>query len=301
MAEKLKGTVFISKRLLEHPVWTNDPTSYGHAWVDLILLANDQPRTAFVHGEPIPLNRGQLIRSVRVLMQRWQRSDKWVISFLKFCVDQTMITVDSNRRRTIITVINYDAYNTLDSHTEGDTEGDTEAVTDSHTEADRKVETGIGSGKVEAKPQQMQAFAEVPSEAEVLEFARSYHGDIARGIPASIPEGWALSWFAFRSGGNSWPKKWRDSLLAAFKADWVSGHPKARGRMVPTVAKKNAAGRSPAQERFELGRELEELTERIDAAYDCNTRPDARDQARERELKKLLAAMDAVQTQGPTS
>ena len=289
MAENLQGRVVLTKRLLNHAVWGRDPASYGQAWVDLILLANDQPRTVFIHSEAVALERGQLAWSIQSLEKRWKRSGEWIAGFLKFCVSETMLLVDSNRRRTIITVVNYEAYNP--------------AVTVSEPESDteQKGETGIGSGKGEAKPQQMQAFAEVPSEAEILEFARSYHGDIARGIPASIPEGWALSWFAFRSGGNSWPKKWRDSLLAAFKADWVSGHPKARGRMVPTVAKKNAAGRSPAQERFELGRELEELTERIDAAYDCNTRPDARDQARERELKKLLAAMDAVQTQGPTS
>lgn len=134
-------------------------------------------------------------------------------------------------------------------------------------------------------------FAEVPDEAEVLAFAAAWPGDLARGIPAGIPEAWTLGWFRWRTDRNVWPKKWRDDFTRRFLEDWIAGNAKARGHVAP-AGKKNggvqAGGRSPAQARFELSRELEEVQERLDAHHENSTKPSAKDVAREKELKKLI-------------
>ena len=281
------GNITINKRLRDHPVWDRDPACYGRAWVDLIALANDAPRTTFIHGEPVCLNRGQLAWSQRALEKEWQRSGEWVSRFLKFCEEQTMITVETNKRRTVITIVNYDVYNPSVTVSETDTEPAAEPVSETDTEPAQKGETGIGIGKGEANPQQKHAFAEMPSEAEVLSFGLAYPGDLARGIPPQIPEAWTLGWFAFKSGGN-FPKKWRENLVASFRADWVAGLPKARGGLNKKNAAASPSGRTPAQVRFELSRELEGIEERLDALHEVGAQPSKADEGRAKELKRLI-------------
>lgn len=65
--------------------------------------------------------------------------------------------------------------------------------------------------------------AVVPAEAEVLAFARAWSGEMSRGIPPVMPEGWVLSWLAWRLGETAppFPRDWRADLTRRFTADWV--------------------------------------------------------------------------------
>jgi hypothetical protein len=289
----LKGSITIDRRLLDHDVWNRDPACYRGAWIDLIALANDEDRVTTIHGEPVPLKRGQLAWSQRRLEQRWMRSEPWVKAFLKFCQDQTMITVDANRRRTIITVINYEVYNPrktgTDLGTDVGTEQVTETGTDLGTDVGQKGETGRGSRKGEGNPPKNEVFAETPSERELIEFGRAFPGDISRGIPAQIPEPWILGWVASQRGPE-WAKKWREKMRLNFVSDWLAGYAKARASM-PAPEKKSAAGpdgRTPAQRRYDLSKELEAVKGRLDDEHYTGRQPNAADVRRESELEKML-------------
>ena len=177
MSELLQGNVTVNKRLRRHPVWLREPFSYGQAWVDLLLLANDAPRTATVHGESFVMERGQLCWSQRALEREWNRSGEWVKRFLTFCQDEAMLKMDATPRRTIISILNYDAYNTLSTVTEPETDTDAGTV----TEPGRNLETGRGKGNLE-RGTRAGDFSEAPEEAEILEFAGSWTGDTARAI-----------------------------------------------------------------------------------------------------------------------
>ena len=63
----------------------------------------------------------------------------------------------------------------------------------------------------------------VPAEAEVLAFGRDWPGDMVRAIPARMPEGWVLSWLAWRMGDSAppFPRDWQSDLVRRFTADWV--------------------------------------------------------------------------------
>lgn len=65
-----------------------------------------------------------------------------------------------------------------------------------------------------------------------MEFAKAWPGDLARGIPAGIPEGWVLSWCNWRmgEGAPAFPRNWRKDLVDRFVADWVKKRPDARAR-----------------------------------------------------------------------
>jgi hypothetical protein len=63
---------------------------------------------------------------------------------------------------------------------------------------------------------------------------------------------------------------------------WMAGKKNGNG---PT------AGRTPAQARFELSRQLDEVAERVDAAYDGAMEPDPKDVVMEKKLRAELAAL----------
>ena len=126
---------------------------------------------------------------------------------------------------------------------------------------------------------------EAPSKAEVVEFAAQYPGDLARGIPAVIRDVWSLDWIRYKVSSGTLEKKWREKMVLDWVRDWTNGHPKARGQKNAGI---QAGGRTPAQARFELSRELEDLQERLNAAYETNVEPRHADVQREKELKKLI-------------
>ena len=287
----LRGNIIISRRLREHAIWQRP--DYGWAWVDLLMLANNRDGTKHLNGEFVDVKRGQLLWSLRSLEKEWNKSGEWLTGFLKFCKDQNMVKIDSNRRRTIITVLNYEAYNPSVTETETDTEtvSVTETETDTLTEqkGERRKEKEKGERATPPKKPENEGFSELPNESEILSFAEGYAGDLARGIPAHFPPRWSSDWLRYKlANPATFPKKWREKMLSDFVSDFVSGHPKARG--VELGGKKNGAAgtRSPAQARFEMSRELEELQVKLDACHENDVAPNPRDKAREKELIKAL-------------
>lgn len=127
--------------------------------------------------------------------------------------------------------------------------------------------------------------AHLPSEDEVLTAAQSYAGNLARGVPGPIPTRWALDWFAAALETGRLNARWATVLRLRFEADWLGGHPKAC-----LVQEKNAPanGRSPAQARYEMQKELSSLRARNEARRQSWIEPDPVDEARERELEGML-------------
>lgn len=297
MATMLQGGITLVKRLRQNPVWQRH--DYGYCWVDLLMLANDEPRETFVQGEKIALQRGQLAWSLRSLEKEWKKSGEWLTRFLSFLTDEGMITVDSNRRRTIITILNYEAYNPAKTVTDTDTETGSKA----DTETEQKGEVGKGNGKGErASAPPPESFSEIPDDKTIQSFCGDYR-DAARGVNHGIGEVWWRGWLANLSrSSRPFPSNWKRALTTAFTADLVARHPKAIAALtgtteVPTTGnpenKKNAATRSPAQARFEVSRELEAVSERLDACHEIGAQPDAKDLQREKELKKQLKELGA--------
>lgn len=248
---ELSGKIKVSKRIRNHPVWLREPASYGQAWIDLLLLANDQPRRVVINGESIELKRGQLAWSIRTLEREWNRSRDWIDRFLQFCKDETMLLVDSTRRRTVITILNYEAYQTSEPQTDLETEHETEHETAPPTVHQQKVELGIGRGNSDPLP------VEIPSDADVEAFCRDFK-DLQRGIEG-IPEVWWSGWVASRVSMQSFPRDWKRALVLAHRSDWLNpgspGHAKARFNISANA--QNASGeKKPARERGEILQEL---------------------------------------------
>lgn len=69
----------------------------------------------------------------------------------------------------------------------------------------------------------------VPTEEDVLAWARAWPGMPTAGIPPAIPDAWVLGWFEYRTRAGQPPlADWRREAALRFRSDWMSGHPRAR-------------------------------------------------------------------------
>jgi len=115
-----------------------------------------------------------------------------------------------------------------------------------------------------------------------------------------MPEAWTLGWYAAR---KFWPKKWREKMALNFRSDWIAGYAKARGQRAEGGGQKRTGpggagrpdGRTVAQARFELSRELAAVRERLDAQHDLGQEPEGGDRRREKEIEQLLKELDLCQ------
>jgi len=267
----LAGAVRIHKRVRCNKVWQREPFTYGQAWIDLLLLAVDAssaPQEVWSRGEQITLQLGQVGWSVAALAAEWQRSREWVMGFLKWCQQERMIAQKSDGRGTVITILNYEAYQ-------------------SDTAAPARKKAG-------GKPLQ----PEIPADEVLAQFFAEFR-DVARGVEG-IPEVWWRGWVASRLNARKWPEDWQRAAAMAFLADVQAGHPKALAWTGAGLKNRagyerdvRVSGLTPAQRRFELSRELEEVKARLDACHQSSIQPEAADVRREKELEKAMKELNA--------
>lgn len=75
---------------------------------------------------------------------------------------------------------------------------------------------------------------EWPSQVDVLREAKSYPGNMAKGILALIPEAWADGWWGFQTFRvQKFAPDWKAQMRWHFERDWVNGNPQARGLAAP--------------------------------------------------------------------
>ena len=126
--------------------------------------------------------------------------------------------------------------------------------------------------------------AEIPTEAEFL----------GAFMAEGIPEDFLRSRYAWFEGNNAWLdgkgrlKNWR-VLVRSWWAGQRSAWGPQGGGATGGLEKNSARPMSAAQRLYLLDAELEEVQARLDTAHALNAPPDAKDVARERELKKTRA------------
>jgi len=106
------GYVKLYRALSESDLWLAEPFTKGQAWVDLILAANFRDRVAYISGQEIPVNRGQLAWSEVTLSKRWKWSRGKVRRFLKLLKNDAKITQQSEQYTSLITICNYEKFQT---------------------------------------------------------------------------------------------------------------------------------------------------------------------------------------------
>lgn len=105
-----EGYIKLHRQLQDCWIWTEDRFSRGQAWVDMILMANHSDKKVIFKEGIITVERGQFITSIRKLADRWQWSVNTVRKFLTILESDGMITRESNSKRTVICITQYEKY-----------------------------------------------------------------------------------------------------------------------------------------------------------------------------------------------
>ena len=108
-----KGYILLNRQIENHWLWTDKPFSRGQAWIDLILMANYRDSTVVLKGKVIKVKRGQLLRSLDFLADRWGWSVKKVRRFLDQLKGQAQVTAKGIPQGTLITIENYTKWQAL--------------------------------------------------------------------------------------------------------------------------------------------------------------------------------------------
>ena len=123
-----KGWISLHRRIRNHWIWQEKPFDKRSAWIDLLMEVNHKDNKFLLGNELVEVPRGSTITSIRQLCDRWQWSNTKVTTFLKLLKEDGMIDFKSDKKKTVITIANYDSYQgikdteTTQERHEGDTE-----------------------------------------------------------------------------------------------------------------------------------------------------------------------------------
>lgn len=140
--ENSGGWIKLHRKLLSNPVWLREPFTAGQAWVDLLLLANHKPGVIWKRGIMVPLERGQVGHSATTLAARWRWSRGRVNRFIRDLkmmqqIEPTMGPQNKNVT-SLISIINYDLYQTGEPQTEPQMEPQAEPQADRRRYTNKK-------------------------------------------------------------------------------------------------------------------------------------------------------------------
>jgi len=103
---------------MDHPAFKNEPYTEREAWEWLISEARYESRTLCIIGQPVTLERGQISHSHRFLAQKWGWNPSKTLRFLKKLEKWSMIEAQSEAGQNIITICNYNKYQTTEKENE---------------------------------------------------------------------------------------------------------------------------------------------------------------------------------------
>lgn len=108
---KNKGWVRLFRQIEDNPLWLLEPFTKAQAWIDLFLNANHKEGVINIRGNIIKIERGQLGWSELTMAKRWKWSKGKVRRFLKILETEQQIIQQKDRYlTTIITILNYENY-----------------------------------------------------------------------------------------------------------------------------------------------------------------------------------------------
>jgi hypothetical protein len=107
----MSGWIKIHRKIKDHWIFTERRVySKFEAWNYILLSCAFEDRRIMTGTHLIDVKRGQLITTEAILMDRFQWSKSKLRTFLKILIDDEMIIRESDRKKTILTVVKYEDY-----------------------------------------------------------------------------------------------------------------------------------------------------------------------------------------------
>lgn len=136
-AASQNGWIKLHRSIMSH--WVYESYEMQHYWIDLLFLVNHKAKKYPVNKKLVTIEAGQRLTSLRKLADRWDIDKNTVKKVLDTFQKDGMITIENKFGGTVITVVNYRAYQGSKGDfrdTDSDTLSDTLSYTDSDTVTD---------------------------------------------------------------------------------------------------------------------------------------------------------------------
>lgn len=110
----MTGYVRAERDRFKHHLFRAGPWCRGYAWDWMVAQAAWRDHTADINGKTVVLKRGQFYSSVRFMAEKFGWSKSSVDRFLTRLKTETMIGTDTGTGQLVITICNYEKYQTAD-------------------------------------------------------------------------------------------------------------------------------------------------------------------------------------------
>lgn len=112
----MEGWISLHRKLL-NASWFSK-SDYVHLWIYLLLKANYQDKEIFVGNEKVLIKRGQLLTSRNKLAGVVHVNENKIYRILKCFENEHQIAQHKTHKYTVITILNYDAYQKVEQDIE---------------------------------------------------------------------------------------------------------------------------------------------------------------------------------------
>lgn len=134
-----EGWIKLSRAIVNTDGYFGEKFTRTMCWIDLLLLANWKDTTLYVRGNAVKVKRGQVAISLKKLAERWGLSINTVKARLLRMISDGQIDIQTSHVITIISIVNYDRYQTSDMQTDMQTDTQTDMQTDMQTDNIRRI------------------------------------------------------------------------------------------------------------------------------------------------------------------
>ncbi len=138
----MQGWIKIHRILRNHWLYEEKREfSRLEAWLDLLLEVNHADNKFLLGIELVEVKAGQTVTSIRKLCHRWRWSNSKVVHFLNLLQKDGMVQLESDTKKTTITIVNYGFYQSNSNLiTTQKSQLDTASQTEKHTNKNVKNE-----------------------------------------------------------------------------------------------------------------------------------------------------------------
>src|SRR5690625_1058190 len=111
-----QGWIKLHRKIKSHWLYTEKRKfSKYEAWLDLLMMANHRETKVVLGNEVVTLQKGEFITSELKLMEAWGWGKSRTRNFLKLLEEDGMIKKVADRKKTTITICNYNVYHESES------------------------------------------------------------------------------------------------------------------------------------------------------------------------------------------
>lgn len=110
-----KGYIRLYRKIMDNGMYFSEPFTRTLAWIDLLLLANHKAKNVYLRGVCVTIGRGQVGHSMKELADRWSWSIGKVNRFINRLKMDGQIDSQKTNVTTIISILNWDEYQSSES------------------------------------------------------------------------------------------------------------------------------------------------------------------------------------------